>query len=1366
MLRNAGLVVLAGMILAASAAATMAADPSWYAKKGTWQDTMRSAREAKAGVEAEKAPAPAATKAVGGLVKLGPWYQAGPFVGKGDHDFAFAFPPELTPVDVTKPCGDKKWSKQDYADGIVHDLSAPGNAATYLYRTLTAPAPMTINGYFGSDDGIIVFLNGKKVLANDVPRGPAPNQDTAKLSLNEGENTLLLKIFNNSGGHGFYFSTSPNPVGGGVSGTKADPNQIVWDLVGRDFTGGDIQREMKWEREDGIWLDDWKAGDVSALAQRYAAAAKGSQAAKVKELAGATKDAAALAQVRKLYRDGREADEAASLAAGFNFEALRLAIDDLTTTYGDKYPKGKAYLAKLETLQKAIVDAAAAKAKNEAGAADKLTAAGKELVTLRTEALLANPLLAFDQVLCIKRNPKKMGLPANWQGDPSVGANGYDNEIGTFSIAKGTYQTLYRPEKDGFVGDLELHFDADRFLFSMPGTNGRFQIFEMKADGTGQRQVTPGDQKDVDNYSATYLPDGRIMFCSTACYLGVPCVGGADPVGSLYLLNEQNKSIRQLTFDQDHSWYPHVLNSGRVLYTRWEYSDIPHYFSRILFEMNPDGTAQFEYYGSNSYWPNSMFYARPIPNHPSEVAAIISGHHGSARVGEMILFDPAKGRQEASGVVQRVPGYGKDVKPIIGDGIVDGSWPKFLHPYPLSDKYFLVASQPQGNKPWGLYLVDRFDNMLLLCEQPGYAMLEPVPVLKRAMPPAIPDKVKLTEKTATVYLVDVYRGKGLAGVPRGSVKALRVYTNRYAFRGMGGHYETGIDGPWDAKRILGTVPVNEDGSALFKVPANMPIVVEPLDAEGKALQTMRSWYTAMPGEFASCVGCHEPQSASPGPVKTTATGKDPSEIKPWFGPARPFSFEREVQAPVLQKYCVSCHDGAKPGMPDFRAKTEVAQYKGRFTPAYEALHRWVRRPGPESDYHLPMPTEYEANTSELVQMLKKGHHNVKLDDDAWQRLYTWIDMNVPCLGTWTERAGGGAVNANKRMMELAALYGGYTEENTEVYPDMPKAEVKPVVPEPETPAADPKIACARWPFDAAAAKKLQDAAGPAARTVELGPNLKLELVRVPAGEFVMGDWQGAVDERPMAKVKIEKAFWMAKFETTNAEYALFDPTHDSGIISMHNKDQSQRGYPVNGPKQPVVRIPWQAATAYCEWLSKATGEKFTLPTEAQWEWAARAGSATPFSYGDYDTDFTTLANLGDKMLQSLALQGFPPRVPDKPDPILDWVPKDARFNDKNLVTADVGSYLPNVWGLSDMHGNAAEWTRTTYKAYPYNAADGRESVTPEGEKVVRGGSWFDRPKRCTSSFRLAYPSWQGVYNVGFRVMSESDVKATPVVKAK
>ena len=148
-------------------------------------------------------------------------------------------------------------------------------------------------------------------------------------------------------------------------------------------------------------------------------------------------------------------------------------------------------------------------------------------------------------------------------------------------------------------------------LFSSIGTHGRWQIFEVRSDGTGLRQVTPGDEPDVDNYDPCYLPDGRIMFCSTRCFHGVPCVGGGNTVANLCRMNADGTEIRQLCFDQDHNWCPTVLNNGRVLYARWEYSDSPHYFTRLLFHMNPDGTNQSEYYGSNSMWPNSIFYARP-----------------------------------------------------------------------------------------------------------------------------------------------------------------------------------------------------------------------------------------------------------------------------------------------------------------------------------------------------------------------------------------------------------------------------------------------------------------------------------------------------------------------------------------------------------------------------------------------------------------------------------------------------------------------------------------------------------------------------------------------------------------------------------
>jgi hypothetical protein len=327
--------------------------------------------------------------------------------------------------------------------------------------------------------------------------------------------------------------------------------------------------------------------------------------------------------------------------------------------------------------------------------------------------------------------------------------------------------------------------------------------------------------------------------------------------------------------------------------------------------------------------------------------SVISGHHGVPRMGELILFDPAKGRFEADGAVQRIPGNGQVVKPIIADGLVDGSWPKFLHPYPLSDKYFLVSCQPTQGAKWGVYLVDVFDNMTLIKEQDGYVLFEPIPMRKTTRPPVIPDRIDLKKKDATVYLADIYQGPGLKGVPRGTVKKVRLYEPHFGYNGMGGHINIGIDGPWDVHRILGTVPVEADGSASFKVPANTPIAVQPLDAEGKAIQLMRSWYTAMPGESFSCIGCHDTQNAIPPNKPTIASQRAASTITPWYGPARGFSFKREVQ-PVLDKYCVGCHkEGAQPvngqAVADFTAHKENGDRN--FTKSYIALHPFVRRPG-------------------------------------------------------------------------------------------------------------------------------------------------------------------------------------------------------------------------------------------------------------------------------------------------------------------------------------------------------------------------------------------------------------------------------------
>ena len=1037
-------------------------------------------------------------------------------------------------------------------------------------------------------------------------------------------------------------------------------------------------------------------------------------------------------------------------------DAVRRVVEDLADAFPEQYTRGEEYIACLDGLPKA----SAALDSDDPDALDE----AQRLIDRLTAAMLDNPLLDFDKLLLVKRGVGRLGLPQNWQSNSCLPKTGYDNEIAVLSPVspEGELTTLYRPDGGEFVGDVDLHFDADRLLFSMPRANGRWQVFEMPADGSDLRQLSLVEEPDVDNYDACYLPDGNIIFTSTAPFVGVPCVTGSSHVANLFLFDGATGDIRQLTFEQDHDWCPTVLGNGRVLYLRWEYSDIPHFVSRILFSMNPDGTGQMEYYGSNSYWPNAMFYARPIPGSSTQFVAVVGGHHDRPRMGELVLFDRAKGRHEADGAIQRIPGHGKKVEAILLDGLTQNSWPKYLHPYPLSDKYFLVSCQPTSGSNWGLYLVDVFDNVTLIKEIPGYALLEPIPLRPTPRPPMIRSKVVPDRNDALVYLADIYEGDGLKGVPRGTVRKLRLFTYHFAYHGMGGQVNrVGLDGPWDIKRVMGTVPVEPDGSALFRVPANTPISLQPLDERGQALQLMRSWMTAMPGEVLSCVGCHEQQKAAPpAAMVTAAAGREPAEIAPWYGPTRGFSFTREVQ-PVLDRHCISCHDGS-PGpngkpRPDLRAAPFVRppgpengyQSGSRFTPSYLALRRYVRAATIESDMHLLMPGEFGADTTRLVQMLRKGHHGVALDDEAWDRLITWIDLCAPAHGTWHEIVGEQKVNHQReRRRAMMVRYAGRDED--------PEAIIEPTYAPADSAAASPPPApsaeapaCPGWPFDAEEAKRRQ-AGTETERSIDLGDGVTVELTRIPAGEFVMGDAGGSPDERPQTRVRIERPFWMGKFEISNAQFKLFEPAHDSRheVGDYLQFSTEERGYPVDGPEQPVARVSWDRAMAFCRRLSERTGERFTLPTEGQWEYACRAGTATPLWHGDVEADFAPFANLADASLKKI--DTFAPwSLPS--GAIYEWRPAVGAVNDGHRVSAPVGSYRPNAWGLHDMHGNVWEWTRTPYGAYPY-----RESAADEGgDRAVRGGSWYDVPRRARSASRLAYPHYRGVYDVGFRVIAEA-----------
>ena len=248
----------------------------------------------------------------------------------------------------------------------------------------------------------------------------------------------------------------------------------------------------------------------------------------------------------------------------------------------------------------------------------------------------------------------------------------------------------------------------------------------------------------------------------------------------------------------------------------------------------------------------------------------------------------------------------------------------------------------------------------------------------------------------------------------------------------------------------------------------------------------------------------------------------------------------------------------------------------------------------------------------------------------------------------------------------------------------------------------------------------------------------------------MGSDELTPAERPVRKAAIERPFLMGVTEITQRQMRLMDPTFENGVYDMHYKDQVNRGYFMNDGDFPAIRVSWDQAQAFCAWLSKKTGRTVRLPTETEWEWACRAGTATPMNYGGWDDDFSKHENLADRMLIELAVVGVNPRPiargndpsPKRlPSPLWDYELRDRRFNDGVLHLAKVGSYAPNAWGLKDMHGNVAEWTSSSW-------ANGTDL------KVVRGGSWSRRQMLAASAARWRYPAWMRPFDVGFRVVIE------------
>jgi hypothetical protein len=807
--------------------------------------------------------------------------------------------------------------------------------------------------------------------------------------------------------------------------------------------------------------------------------------------------------------------------AWLNMAAVTAAIDDMK---GDKSFNLTGAISKLEELQSLVRQGFDGIYENNPAA----VAAAKKALQLKREILLSHPALDVDRILVSRykiganarvANSSAMGTqPNNWSNQSSAPRGGFNAEIAELSGLRGDlkYRTIFKPENGSSVPDLKLHWDAGRLMFSMTDKTNRWQVYEVGVDGKGLRKVIDSPEEDLEFFDAAYLPNNKVVAVTNIGYHGVPCVSGGDAVGNMVLYNPKDGHMRRITFDQDANWHPTVMNNGRLMYVRWEYTDLTHYFSRVVMHMNPDGTEQRSLYGSGSVFPNSTFDVQPLPNHPTRFIGVISGHHGVVRSGRLILFDPSRARKEEKGMVQEIPFSKRPIIPLVKDDLVGGVYPQFIKPFPVSDKYFLVTAKLSPTSLWGLYLVDVFDNLTLIAEQEGEGFIHGIPLKQRPVPPAIPEKIRPDSKEATVFIQDIYQGEGLPGVPKGTVKSLRVFSYEYAYnRSPSDHVAQGIQSGWDIKRLLGTVPVEEDGSAMFTIPANTPVSLQPLDEEGRAVQWMRSWLTGMPGEVVSCVGCHEDLNQIPRPARAMASVKPARKLEIPEGGVRPFTFELEIQ-PILDRACVACHNGSvKPDYTGGRIDKDVPGNRA-LSKSYLSLHPYIHRQGPEAGMKVLYPYEYHASVSPLIQMLKKGHHGVELTGKEWQTLYTWIDFNVPYHSAFSANPYKGfnklvdnPYNQYERRIELMNKYAGGmgVDWNAEILAYAKHLNSQPK-PQPVKPARSvvkyKQVKVEGFPFSAAVAQSMTQKENQARKELDIAPGIKLKFVKVPAGRFVMG----------------------------------------------------------------------------------------------------------------------------------------------------------------------------------------------------------------------------------------------------------------------
>jgi len=662
----------------------------------------------------------------------------------------------------------------------------------------------------------------------------------------------------------------------------------------------------------------------------------------------------------------------------------------------------------------------------------------EEAVTLRRKVALANPLLDFDKILFIKRHY----LPPHY----GLGEHMCDQYFGFHAIRGGGLFVLEKPfsatptarnvladsvcengrfqgkklDAGGFLSP-ELSFDGKSILFAYTEAEptrykwtekSTFHLFRVSVDGSGLRQLTDGAWNDFD---PCWLPNGRIAFISERRGGYGRCHGRPVPTYTLHTMNPDGSDIVCISPHETNEWQPSVGHDGMILYTRWDYVDRGFSQAHHPWIITPDGcdarAIQGNYGKSFGARPLMEMQVRAIPG-SHRLVATATPHHGQA-YGSLVIVDPRVGDDDAMGPVRRLTPEQRFPESEFNADWGRGCEGQFSTPWPLSEHFYLcvydVTANADGQKVdhnrvrHGIYLVDAFGNKELLYRDRDISCLSPRPLRATPVPPVVPAMATFAGpaegKTAPVAVLNVY--DSASPWPKGTViKALRIVQVLPKSTPSADVPPIGFGSQKNARAVLGTVPVESDGSAHFLLPVSKPVFFQAVDEKGLAVQSMRSDTWVHPGQRLTCRGCHERRPTAPQlPTRSPlALGRPPSAIQPDVEGSNPFSFPRLVQ-PVLDRHCAECH-AKNPKSPDLRVG-EWRKNPGYWYTSYKNLRNYAFfYSDPSWVAPRTIPGQFGARASRLYAILQKGHYDVKLPPEDLHRITLWLDCSSDFFGAY------------------------------------------------------------------------------------------------------------------------------------------------------------------------------------------------------------------------------------------------------------------------------------------------------------------------------------------------------------------------------